>query len=676
MTEKEAQKRIAQLVKSIDIHRVKYHKHDAPEISDEAYDSLINELLDLENKYPKLKIKNTPTEKIGAKLANAFTKVKHEYPQWSYDNVFSFEELEDWYNRIIRFAEKQGVNLNKPKIVCEQKIDGLKIVLTYRGGVLVMATTRGDGQVGENVMHTVSVIKDIPLKLKDNVDMAVVGEIWMQKSTLKLLNNERNLKGEPLFANTRNAAAGAIRQLDSEITKSRNLKTFIYHIDSLTKDGKKIQIKTQIENFEILKDYGFSINKPILITSDLGKVQTVYENEVKNKNNFEYGVDGMVVKLDDLEISKLIGYTAKSPRFAVAYKFPAEEVTTKVNDIVVQVGRIGTITPVAILEPVFVAGSTVSRATLHNQDEIDRLGIRIGDTVILRKAGDVIPEIVKVLIELRPKNAKIFKIQKSCPECNTGLENYKTSTGEESVALFCPNKHCPAQIIERAIHFASKKGLNMVGMGDKIVERFIEIGLINDLTDFFNIKQKDIESLERFGEKSTENLIESIEKSKNVDFGRFLFALGIRHVGEETSDLVANEFPEPEKLPTLNVEDLIKIDGVGERVAESLVAWFADQKNLNIYKKLLKILNIRKPSSKIKNKNISGKIFVLTGALDDFSRDEVKNIIKKYSGLVSSSVSKKTDYVLAGAEPGSKYTEAKRLGVKIITEVEFQKMIS
>lgn len=676
MTEKEAQKRIKELVGIINDHRAKYHQQDMPEISDEAYDALVRELLKLELKYPKLKPKNTPTEKVGDKPIKSFTKIKHAYPQWSYDNVFSYDELNDWYNRIFRFAEKEGLRINKPKLVCEQKIDGLKIILTYKNGLLVTAATRGDGEVGENVTHSVSVIEDVPKKLNENVDIVVVGEVWMQKSALYKLNIERQKNNEPLFANTRNAAAGAIRQLDPGITRSRNLNTFIYHIDYLSKNGKELEIKSQEESFEILKKYNFSINKPVLISGDLQKVQEVYEKEVKNKDDFEHGVDGMVIKLDDLMLSKAIGYTAKSPRFAVAYKFPAQEVTTRVLDIVVQVGRIGTVTPVAILEPVLVAGSTVSRATLHNQDEINRLGICIGDTVILRKAGDVIPEIIKVLTQLRPSGSKVFKIPNKCPECSTLLEKQKTSTGDDSVAMFCPNKHCPAQIVEQAIHFAGKKGLNMVGMGDKIVERFIEIGLVKDFTDFFKIKESNIVELERFGEKSTENLIESIEKSKDVPLSKLIFALGIRHVGEETSELIANNFIEPQELPNLNVQDLVKIDGIGERVAESFVAWFATSKNIEMYKNLIKILRIKKPEPKLQNKNISGKIFVLTGTLEKLSRDEAKNIIKKYGGSVSSSVSKKTDYVLAGTEPGSKYDDAKNIGVKIINEVDFQKMLS
>lgn len=683
MDKKQASLRIAKLVELINYHRLKYYTEDSPEVSDTVYDSLIQELVLLEKKYPDLKIKNSPTDLVGDRPIEAFVKIKHDYPQWSYDNVFSYSELVAWHDRVIRFAEKEGVNANelgfKLDLVCEQKIDGLKVILNYKNGVLVTAATRGDGEVGENVTHSVSVIKDVPKKIDKNIDMTVVGEVWMDKNDLEKLNKKRESLGEPLFANTRNAAAGAIRQLDPGVTRERNLKTFIYHIDNLVIDGKKTDIKNQAESFKLLKKYGFNINEPILYSSNLNDVQKVYEKEVLNKNNHNHGVDGMVIKLNDLNLSNIIGYTAKSPRFAVAYKFPAEEVTTKLLDIHLQVGRTGAITPVAVLEPVLVAGSVVARATLHNQDEIDRLGIRVGDTVILRKAGDVIPEIVEVILKLRSKdflkNSKAFKIQNICPECNSLLENRTTTTGVDSVAVFCPNKHCPAQIIERAIHFVSKKGLNIVGMGDKIVERFVEIGVVQDFSDFFKIKQSDLIELERFGEKSVGNLLESVEKSKTVNFANFIYALGILHVGEETADLIAKNIIDPKKAPVQNYDDLVKIDGVGDRVANSFTEWFTDDKNLNLYNELLSILKIQKPEAIEQNKNIFGKTFVLTGTLVDFSRDEAKGLIKKGGGSVTSSVSSNTDYVLAGDKPGSKFADAQKLGVKIITEAEFKKLL-
>lgn len=676
MTEKEAKKRMHDLEVLINYHRAKYHKHDLPEISDEAYDALIRELVSLEETYPKFVNPNSPTKKVGDDPIDAFTKVKHIHPQWSYDNVFSYEELKAWYERIFRFAEKEGVSIKDPSLVCEQKIDGLKVILTYKKGELVLAATRGDGDVGENITHTIKTIKSVPKKLKEAVDLVVVGEVWMPKSELEKINKIRKENNEPLFANTRNAAAGAVRQLDPSITRSRNLEMFVYHIDFFSIKDKQEEIKTQTDAFKILKKYDFLINEPVLIDNKLENIQEVYEKQILLKDTFEHGVDGMVIKLDDLALSETIGYTAKSPRFAVAYKFPAEEVTTIVEDIIVQVGRVGTVTPVAILRPVLVAGSTVSRATLHNQDEINRLGIRIGDTVILRKAGDVIPEIVKVLTELRPKNTKQFKLPEKCPECNTKLQTYETTTGEESVALFCPNKHCSAQIVERAIHFASKKGMNIVGMGDKIVERFIELGIVKNLDDFFNIKQKDILELERFGEKSVSNLIESIETSKNISFGKFIFALGIRHIGEETANLLAEYVVDPRDLPSKKVEEILPIDGIGEKVAESLVSWFKDEENKKLYESLLKILNIQKPESKKQNIYISGKTFVLTGSLLNYGRDEAKKIIESFGGKVSSSVSKKTDYVLVGDSAGSKLADAQKLGIKVVDEAEFQKMIS
>lgn len=683
MDTKQASDRIDKLIELINYHRLKYYTQDSPEISDTVYDSLMQELVLLEQKHPKLKRPDSPSSLVGDRPIEAFAKVKHQFPQWSYDNVFSYSELVAWYEKLIRFADKEGINTQKDnykiELVCEQKIDGLKVILNYQNGVLVTAATRGDGEIGENVTHSISVIKDVPKQIEKGVDLVVVGEVWMDKKDLENINKIRLEKNEPLFANTRNAAAGAVRQLDPRITRQRNLKTFIYHIDYYAKDGKALEVDNQLNTFKILKKLGFNINEPLIYTTDLNAVQKVYEKEVANKDRHGYGVDGMVIKINDLKLSELIGYTAKSPRFAVAYKFPAEEVATKLLDIHLQVGRTGAITPVAVLEPVLVAGSVVSRATLHNQDEINRLDVRIGDTVVLRKAGDVIPEIVEVILKLRPKdslkNSKTFKIQNRCPECNTLLENRITTTGVDSVAVFCPNKHCPAQITERAIHFVSKKGLNIVGMGDKIVERFIEIGVVQDFSDFFKIKQTDLIELERFGEKSVDNLLESIEKSKKVDFANFIYALGILHVGEETADLIAKNIVDPKKAPAQNYEDLIKIDGVGDRVANSFIEWFRDELNLKLYNELISILKIQKPEAIEQNKNIFGKTFVLTGTLVDFSRDEVKGLIKKGGGSVSSSVSSKTDYVLAGDKPGSKYTDAQKLGVKIITESEFKKML-
>lgn len=677
MDEKQASKRILDLIELVNYHRLKYHSDDSPEISDTVYDALVTELISLEEKYPRLKKTNSPTNLIGGGVVESFTKIKHTYPQWSYDNVFSHDEFTAWYDRVLRFAEKEGFNLySDPELVCEQKIDGLKVILTYKGGILITAATRGDGEVGENVTHSISVINDVPKKLNEPVDIVVVGEVWMHKDDFKKLNLIRQKTGEQLFANTRNAAAGAVRQLDPSITKNRNLKTFIYHIDNISIDGKNIIIKTQLETFKILKKYGFNVNEPVLYSNDLLEIQKVYEKEVLNKEKYGHGVDGMVIKLNDLELSNTIGYTAKSPRFAVAYKFPAEEVATKLIDIIVQIGRTGAITPVAILQPVLVAGSVVARATLHNQDEIDRLDVRIGDTIILRKAGDVIPEIVEVITKLRPEDSKKFNLPKKCPECGSELDNRVTINGNESVAIFCSNKHCPAQIIERTIHFVSKKGLNIVGMGDRIIERLIELGIVNDFTDIFKIKQSDLIEIERFGEKSVGNLIDSIEKSKNVELANLIYALGIIHIGEETAELVAKNIVDAKKAPIQTYDDLVKIDGIGERVANSFVDWFSQDVNLKLYNELLTILEVKNPESlKVKNQNIYGKNFVLTGTLSKLSRDDVKVLIKKNGGSVAPSVSKNTDYVLSGDSPGSKYADAQKLGVKIIDEVEFNKML-
>lgn len=678
------QNRMEQLRREISRHGKLYHTDDAPEISDEAYDALVRELLALETEYPEFAkdLSTSPTQKVGGEVLEKFVKVSHEVSQWSYDNIFNHDELLAWQEKIKRFISKlpiaESVSVKNVSYITELKVDGMKIVLTYKRGKLVLGATRGDGSIGEDITHNVRVIASIPQDLGQDIDLVVVGEAWMKKSDLVKTNESRARDEMPLFANTRNATAGSLRQLDSSITRTRNIQTFFYAIDKFeSHDGKITEPKTQEDILKALNILGFSVNHDHALCYSVDDIESFYQSWIHKKDAEEYGIDGIVIKLNDLAVSSALGFTAKSPRSGVAYKFPAQEVTTVVEDIQIQVGRTGALTPVAHLRPTLVAGSTVSRATLHNEDEIARLGIRIGDTVILKKAGDVIPEIVRVLTELRTGREKVFHMPKTCPVCGSPVRKESIGTREGiSAALYCSNKNCFAQDLERLIHFVSKKGMNIVGMGDRIVEKLMTEGLVSEYPDIYELKQGDLEVLEKFAEKSAENLIASIEVSRQVPLSRFLYALGIRHVGEETADLVANNFPDITSYFLLSTSALESVEGVGPIVAEEVVKWFADKHNQTIVSRLLKHLTIEEPRIKNQESKLSGKIFVLTGTLETLSRDQAKARIKSLSGKVSSSVSKQTDYVVAGSDPGSKYDDAQKLGVTILTEQDFLKLIS
>lgn len=675
MTESEAKKRAVKLRAEIEKHNELYHTKDAPEISDEAYDALVRELLDIEKRYPNLATKSTPTAKIGGKILEKFEKVEHTVPQWSYDNIFDFDELKAWEEKVKRFIQKDSsLSSEKIEYICELKIDGLKVVLTYENGEFVLGATRGDGEVGEDITENLRMVENIPNKVKDKRKFVSVGEAWMKKTDLEKINKQREKEGLALYANPRNLAAGTLRQLDTSVVAKRNLQTFIYDIDLLGNDD----IETHEEELKFLEKLSFNVDKNYKLCKNIDEIEKFYQSWIKNKDKKEFGIDGVVIKINSKKICNSLGYTAKSPRFGVAYKFPAEETTTKVLDIQVQIGRTGALTPVAHLEPVSVAGSTVSRATLHNQDEIDRLDIKIGDSVIIRKAGDIIPEVVSVLKNLRTGKEKSFSIPKFAEK--HGWEIVKEKVGltaqagkDESAAWYIKDKKHPKRHVEEMIHFASKKGMNIEGMGDKIVEKFMELGLITERKDIFELEAGDILTLPSFKEKSTQNLLDAIEKSKEVNLSRFLFSLGIRHVGEETADILARRFNTFENIKNASYEKLEEIDGVGEVVAKSIIDWFSDKDNKEELKGLLPHLKIKSPE-KTKS-TLLGKTFVLTGTLPKLSRDEAKEMIKKNGGSVSSSVSKNTDFVLTGADPGSKYEKARDLGVKIISEEDFIKLL-
>ena len=674
MDKKSAEARIGKLREIINHHRYLYHVLDRQEISDEALDSLKHELYKLEEEFPDLITPDSPTRRVGGKPLPKFAKVRHKVRQWSFNDCFSAEEMRAFDERVRRELLKETGHKPRVTYEAELKIDGFKIILTYEKGVLKTAATRGDGEIGEDVTQNVKTIEAVPLRLNKNIDVVVEGEIWMARASLEKLNEEQKRKGEQPFANPRNAAAGSIRQLDPKIAASRKLDNFIY---DLSYSSDKLP-ETQDEELALLRELGFKVNPHHKLCDSVEEIISFWKEWGKKRDKSPYWIDGVVVKVNGRREQEILGYTGKAPRFAIAFKFPAEEVTTVVEDMAVQVGRTGALTPVAHLRPVLVAGSTVSRATLHNEDEIKRLDVKIGDTVILRKAGDVIPEVISVLKEMRTGKEKNFHMPAKCPVCGSPVKKGTIGDkGNESAALYCVNKNCFAQELERLIHFVSRKGMNIDGLGEKIVEQLVNEGLIADYADIFELTEGDLVPLERFADKSAANLISAVEKSKRVTLGKFLYALGIRHVGEETSGDIADNFGSIDKIREATAEDFKNVEGVGNVVAESISEWFSDKKNLRVLSRLLghvKIIN--PPKTKSKNLKLRGLTFVLTGTLSGMPRDEAREKIKTLGGKVAGSVSSKTDYVVAGEEPGeNKVNDAKKFGVKIITEKEFSSLL-
>ncbi len=665
---KEERARIENLKKTIERHRRLYHEKDKPEISDEAYDSLIRELESLEAKYPKLKTKDTPTERIGGEPLKEFVKVKHEVRQWSYDDAFNFEELKKWDERVRNLVRKEGLSSEKIEYCCELKIDGLKVVLTYEKGKFIRGATRGNGQIGEDVTHNVRTIKSIPLELSEKVDLVAVGEAWIGKKDLVEINKERKKEDLPLYANTRNLAAGSMRQLDPKMTASRRINSFVYDIDSLSKG----QPNTQKEEINYLKKLGFETNPHFEVFSTLDEVNQFYEEWVKKRHDLDYELDGIVIKINSNRIQNALGYTAKSPRWGIAYKFPAEQVTTKVLDIVLQVGRTGVLTPVAHLEPVVVAGSTVSRATLHNEDEIRRLDVRVGDTVILQKAGDVIPDIVSVVKDLRTGKEKEYKFPKNVPQCG-GDGRIERVPGQ--VAWRCVSKNSYVQQKRKFYHFVGKSAFNIEGLGPKIIDVLLGEGLISEYADVFTLKRGDLLALPRFAEKSVDNLLESIKGSRTVELPRLLVSLSVPQVGEETANDLSRHFKTLEKIMKAKYPDLERLQGVGPIVASSVVEFFKSKENKKIVSDLLKQVKIEKITAQKSSGKLVGKIFVLTGTLETLGRDEAKEKIRTLGGKVTGSVSKETNYVVVGDSPGSKYDKAQELGITVLTEAQFLNML-
>lgn len=660
-----AERRIQELRTLLEHHRVLYHVHDMPTISDEIYDSLMKELGGLEEKFSEFDSPFSPTKRVGGHVLDKFEKVTHSIKQWSFDNVFNFNELASWEERNLTLLKKNNIH-DVPSYVVEMKIDGLKVIITYEDGKFIRASTRGDGEVGEDITENIKTVKTIPLILSEKVSITVIGEAWMKKADLTHINAEREKEKLPLYANTRNLSAGTLRQLDPKIVAKRNIQIFAYDIEG----G---DYKTQEEELEALSSFGFLVNKDRKICRNLQEVQAFYDVWVSKKDKQDYGIDGLVIKINERKIWDVLGYTAKSPRGGIAYKLPAEVVVTELLAITCQVGRTGAVTPVAELKPVFLSGSTVARATLHNEDEIKRLDVRIGDTVSLRKAGDVIPEIFDVIKELRPKKASTFVMPTKCPTCASLL--IKESLGTtDSAAWYCKNENCPAKHLEGLIHFVSKKGMNIEGLGAKIIETFHDIGLITDAASIYNLTKEDISPLEGFGEKSAKNIIASITASRKISLHRFIYSLGIRHVGEQTSKDIAKHFKTFERFKSASFEELSCVEGVGEKVAEAIIDYFKEDKTKKLVASLLRYITITHEDS-VSDGKLFNKIFVLTGTLKTFSRDEVKKLIEDNGGKVASSVSSRTSFLLLGENPGTKYSDAQKYGIPSIGEEELKNML-
>lgn len=663
MNEREAKIRLEKLRAEILVHANAYYEGDAPTLSDEVYDSLVKELKSLENQFPELSDPNFIIYRVGGKALDTFVKVPHSVRMLSLNDAFSYEELSDWEKRIQKLAPNASF-----EYFCELKLDGLAASLIYVDGILSTAVTRGDGTVGEDITQNVKTISSVPLVLKGTHSgtLEVRGEIVMSKKTLTRLNKKYEKEGRPLLANTRNAAAGSVRQLDPALSRERNLDFFAWDI---AQGGGK---ETHSEIHKHLREIGFVTAPHEAVVHSLADAQKQIESIQKIRESFAYGTDGVVLQVNSLLLRSTLGIVGKAPRYAIAYKYPAEQATTIVTNISIQVGRTGILTPLAHFVPTKVAGSNVSKATLHNIDQIRRLDIRVGDTVIIQKAGDVIPEVVEVILSLRPKKTSIFEMPTKCPECGEKVIQKKGVTRVESVGYYCGNADCPAKQTKNLVHFV--KTMEIYEVGPKIVDRLQEEGLISDAADLFNLEEGDLAGLERFGAKSAKNIIREIQSKKNPPLDRFINALGIIHVGEQTARDLALHFKTFDALWQASAEDLDSIENIGPAVVESIASYTKSKYGNNFIKKLFNA-GVEPVSLKVAKGGVfQGKTLVITGTLS-ISREEAKKIIQDNGGKVSGSVSAKTNYVLVGENPGSKADEATKLGVKILTEEAFLKMV-
>ena len=657
MNKNQAKKRIDELNNLTAYYAKKYYDDDNPEISDFEYDMLMNELKTLEKEFPEFVSKNSLTQKVGGTVKEGFTKVQHEVPLLSLQDVFSIEEVRDFDIKMHKEAQDLSY-------VVETKIDGLSVSLEYKNGEFVRGSTRGNGQIGEDVTNNLKTIRNIPKKLKEPIDIIVRGEVFIGKTDFEKLNDE--LDEENRFANARNLAAGSLRQLDSTITATRPLDIFIFNVQKCD----SIKFTSHYESLQYLKEIGFNINPVLILCKNISEVEKAIKEIGDKRENLDFGIDGAVVKIDDLQTREQLGNTFKTPKWAVAYKYPPEQKETLLKDIICQVGRTGVITPMAILEPVVVAGSTISKTTLHNEDFIKERDLRIGDRVIIQKAGDVIPEVVRAVKEKRTGTEKIFEMPKACPIC--GAEAIRIPG---QAAVKCIGIECPARNFRNIVHFASKEGMDIEGLGEKVIEQLMSQNLIKSIADIYSLTKDDIASLKKDGQKFAENLVNAIEKSKENNLDKLITALGIEQVGAKSAKILSKRFNTMDKLSEASFENLVLVEDIGEITANNIKEFFLQEQTIDLIKKLKTAgVNMTELTEESDNR-FAGKTFVLTGSLDNYTRNEAEEIIEKFGGKVSSSVSKKTSYVLAGEDAGSKLTKAETLGVQIISEQDFNEMI-
>lgn len=664
MDKTQAKERIEELHKLTEYYAKKYYDDDKPEISDFEYDMLMNELKNLEKEFPEFISKDSLTQKVGGTVKEGFEKVIHEVPLQSLQDVFSIEEVEDFDVKMKKLAYDNNRNLS---YVVETKIDGLSVSLEYKNGVFVRGATRGNGQIGEDITNNLKTIKTIPQKLKKPIDITVRGEVFIGKEEFEKLNEEREILDEPLFANARNAAAGSLRQLDSKIAEKRPLDIFIFNVQKCD----SVVFKNHKESLDFLEELGFQVIPIRVYCKNIKEVIQQINNIGEERENLKFGIDGAVVKIDDLSFREILGSTSKVPRWAVAYKYPPEKKETILKDIICQVGRTGAITPMAILEPVKVAGSTISKTTLHNEDFIIDKDLKIGDTVVIQKAGDVIPEVVEVVKEKRTGEEIDFEMPTICPVCG------QPTIRENGEAIRrCINIDCSAVLLRSIVHFVSKDGMDIVGLGYSIIEQLIDNGLITNIADIYKLKLEDIASLKKNGTKFATNLINAIEDSKKNDLSKLIAALGIRHVGTRSAKVLARKFKTINKLMDASFDQLRFMEDIGDITADTVKNFFMQDKNRELIAELKKSgVNTKYIEDEETDDRFEGKTFVLTGTLENYTRQEATDIIEKFGGKTTSAVSKKTDYVLAGEEAGSKLTKAQSLGIKVLSETEFKEMI-
>ncbi|MBN2753696.1 MAG: NAD-dependent DNA ligase LigA [Candidatus Goldbacteria bacterium] len=655
-------KRAEELKKQLEYHNRRYYIDAQPEISDAAYDRLMKELIGLEEAHPELKTKDSPTQRVGGAPIDGFKTVAHKSPMLSLDNTYNPEDLREFDERVKKITEKYTYTV-------ELKIDGVAIALIYKNGYFETGITRGDGERGDDVTANLKTIISLPLKIDNRKleSVEVRGEVYLSKKQFEKINKEREAQGEALFANPRNSCAGTLKQLDPKAVAGRKLAIFTYYLA----DAAKYGIKTQWEALEKLKDAGFPVNENVTLCKNIDEVIETCEKWEKRRNELPYEIDGMVIKVNEFDKQQILGMTQKSPRWAISYKFRAEQAVTRLKSITVQVGRTGALTPVAELEPVQLAGTTVKRATLHNEEEVERKDIREGDFVVVEKAGEIIPEVVSVVIKKRPAGLKKFKMPDKCPVCNEAVVKY-----EDEAVRRCINIKCPAILEGSVIHFASRDGMNIDGMGPAIIQQLLKVKMISDYADLYKLTIFDLANLERMGQKSAENAVKAIEASKGRELDRLIYSLGIRNVGTRTAEILSDNYDTLDKLSGASAEELSQIHEIGPVVAGCIADFFKRRETKDVIKKLEKAgVNTKRLKERVTDNLLNGAVFVFTGELMKYSRTEAGNIVKSLGGRVSSSVSKETDFLVAGPQAGSKLDKAKKLGVKVVDETEFLEMI-